>query len=228
MAVQILPYDVKNYNSLPSIWDASIQLGRVCNRAEAFNEIAQVFLKHQVQDALGIILLHNHFPMETGQKLVSLGNVATPWDANIVSEHSTNITGTSFRFLDGAVTPYEFSHGVDEIPLEKKDYQVFLVKLLAIFEKWGLKDVLGICLLPDIGEAIGTEFTCDNVNVTLPVDLHPMSGTIDAMWHFGHASVEAVAIATESGPVIPVIKAQCKARCRYAGPGAHRELHLRT
>ena len=114
MAVELLPYDVKHYNSLSPISDASERLCAIPNRVEAFGEIAKVFLEHRVQDVLGVILLHNHFSMKPGQKLVALGNVATPWDVNTASETLMKVNGTSFRFVNGAITPYKgkaISHG---------------------------------------------------------------------------------------------------------------------
>jgi hypothetical protein len=109
MAVEVLPYDVKHYNSLSPLWDASERLGPLSDRAEAFGEIAKIFLEHRVQDRLGVILLHNHFSMEPGQKLVALGNAATPWDTIAASEALIGVNSSSFRFVDGAVTPYSIA-----------------------------------------------------------------------------------------------------------------------
>ena len=178
---------MKNYNSLLPIWNASERLRLVSNRAEAFGDIAKVFLDYRVQDLFGIVLLHNHFSMKPGQKLVTLGNVATPWDANTASTYSTKVNSTSFRFIDGAITPYEFTYGTKELPLGE-EMQHFLAALLPVLVKWSLDNLLGICALPDISGAVSTEFTSGNANITLPVDLNPKAGNIDAMWYFGRTA----------------------------------------
>ena len=114
MAVKVLPYDMESYNLLIRLWDASKRLSPVSDRTRGFSETAKVFLEHHVQDLLSVILLHNRFSMEPGQKLVT---VATPWGANTTSEVLKKVNGTSFRFTSGAVTPYEFAHGTKEFPL---------------------------------------------------------------------------------------------------------------
>ncbi len=188
MTIELLPYDVEQYNSLLPLWDASERLDALPDRAEAFGEIAKVFMEHRVQDLLGVILLHNHFTMEPDQKLVALGNVATPWDANTASEALVEVNGSSFRFVNGAVTPYEFAHGTEELSMKGEQMQAFLAELHPMLVKWDLNSLLGVCVLPDISGPVGTEFTSGNANITLPLDLNPDAGSIEAMWHFSRAA----------------------------------------
>ncbi|KAH8751092.1 hypothetical protein F5883DRAFT_578563 [Diaporthe sp. PMI_573] len=227
MAVEVLSYDVKHYNSLSPLWDASERLGPVSDRAEAFGEIAKVFLEHRVQDLLGAILLHNHFSMGPAQKLVALGNVATPWDANAAAEALMGVNSSSFRFVNGAVTPYEFTHGTKELYLESEELQAFLAALLPVLVKWGLDNLLGVCVLPDISGPVGTEFTSGNANITLPVDLSPNAGSIEAMWHFSHDADTSDFIAFGSDPAAPVAFGQCKLRCKVGTEG-HQKEHKRN
>lgn len=124
--------------------------------------------------------------MEPGQKLVALGNVATPWDADAAPGALAN--GSSFRFVNGDITAYEFIYGTKSLPLEGEELQAFLTGLLPTLVKWGLDNLLGFCVLPGISGPVGTEFTSGNANITLPVDLNPSAGSIEAMWHFSRTA----------------------------------------
>ena len=45
-----------------------------------FTENGQAFVKHHVENNLGIALLHNHFLLEQHEMLVNMDSVAVPWD----------------------------------------------------------------------------------------------------------------------------------------------------
>jgi len=46
-----------------------------------FTEIGKAFVKHHVENTLGIALQHNHFLLEQHEMLVTDNSVAVPWDA---------------------------------------------------------------------------------------------------------------------------------------------------
>jgi len=227
MAIQVLPYDVENYNSLAPVWDASERLGPVSHRAEAFGEIGKVFLEHRFQDIFGVVLLHNHFYLKPGQKLVTLGNAATSWDANVAPEAAEKVNGTSFHFVNGAVTPYEFTYDAEKVPLDGEEMQAFLSTLYSKFRKWGVDNLLGICSLPDVNRPVGTEFTSGNANITLPVDLNPDAGSVEALWHFTRASDAPDSIPFGADLVVPVAFGQCKLRCKLGTEG-HQKDHKKN
>lgn len=78
MATAVLSYNAQNYNSLPSIADAGTDL-KPADIALLTSTIGQVFVKHEVQNLFGIILLHNHFSLDADEILVNIGSVAVPW-----------------------------------------------------------------------------------------------------------------------------------------------------
>ena len=64
MALHVLPYTVEHYNSLPELRVAKKQFESARASDILFTEIGQVFVKHHVENTLGIALLHNHFLLE--------------------------------------------------------------------------------------------------------------------------------------------------------------------
>lgn len=77
MATAVLSYDAQNYDSLPSIADAGTDL-KPADIALLTSTIGQVFVKHEVQNLFGIILLHSHFSLDADEMLVNIGSVAVP------------------------------------------------------------------------------------------------------------------------------------------------------
>ena len=67
MALHVLPYAVEHYNSLPGL--------RV--RKTNSNEILS-FVKHHVENTLGIAQLHNHFLLEHHELLMNVDSEVVP------------------------------------------------------------------------------------------------------------------------------------------------------
>jgi hypothetical protein len=64
--------------------------------------------------------------MTEGQKLVTLGTAATPWDANAPADVLAKVKASSWHFVDGAITPYEFTYNSREFHLSGKEF-VYLI-----------------------------------------------------------------------------------------------------
>ena len=187
MVLQVLPYSVEHYNSLPELGDAKQEF----DAANVFNilytEIGSIFIKHQVQDILGITLLHNHFPLDPNEMLVTFNSVAVPWDTTSGVKELSSVNATAWRFTDHGLAPYEFAHAAIAVPLGQHPMPSFLQELAVTFRKWNLTNILGICSLGEtsIDSPVAMEFTEGRANITLPFDITPNDGSaVDAMWQF--------------------------------------------
>ena len=80
MACQVLPYAVEYYNSLPELRVVKDRFESAQASKILFMEIGKVFVKHHVEDTLGIALLYNHFLLEQHEMLVNINSVVVPWD----------------------------------------------------------------------------------------------------------------------------------------------------
>ena len=94
MATAVLSYSAQHYNSLPSIVDADRNLKPV-DIALLTTTIGQVFVKHKVQKLFGIILLHNHFSLDSDEILVNIASVAVPWKTPSLAKQLCDVKGSA-------------------------------------------------------------------------------------------------------------------------------------
>jgi hypothetical protein len=187
MSTKILPYTSQHYNSLPSIAEAGSSLTPT-DIALLTSTIGQVCIKHNVQKYFGITLLHNHFPLSDNEMLVSIGSVAVPWKTTSRAPELRDIKGSSWRFTDQGIVPYEFAYDVDS-RVDLSDFLPFLSELRIVLERLDLMGKLGVCVFAseDLDNTTQVEFTQGRANITLPFDIAPEEGTnrsIEAVWQF--------------------------------------------
>lgn len=194
MATAVLSYSVEHYNSLPSIADAGISL-QPADISLLTTMIGQVFVKHEVQNLFGIILLHNHFSLDENEILVNIGSVAVPWKTTSRAEQLRDVQGSAWRFTERGVAPYEFAYDVNSLPLpDVSDFQPFLSEFRVLLDRLGLTGKLGICAFregEDLDSTTQMEFTQGRANITLPFDIDPEDGPsrpIEAVWQFVFSS----------------------------------------
>lgn len=187
MATPVLPYTVEHYNFLPELQVAQSQFEYARVSDILFTEIGKAFVKHHVENVLGVVLLHNHFLLEPHEMLVSVDSVAVPWDTRAGAKELGTVNATAWRFTGNGIAPYEFAHAAPEIPLDCESMQRFFLEFGAILARRNLANILGICALNEkpIDRPATIEFTSGRANITLPFDIAPTDGNnIDAMWQF--------------------------------------------
>lgn len=150
--------------------------------------IGQVFMKHEVQNLFGIILLHNHFSLDENEMLVNIGSVAVPWKTTSLAEQLQDVKGSAWRFTEHGVAPYEFTYDATLLP-DVSGFQPFLSELRVLLDCLGLTEKLGICAFrgEDLDSTTQVEFTQGRANITLPFDIAPEDGqirSIEAVWQF--------------------------------------------
>ncbi|KAL8724399.1 MAG: hypothetical protein Q9166_007970, partial [cf. Caloplaca sp. 2 TL-2023] len=187
MALQVLPYSVEHHNSLPELGVAKEQFDSAKVLDILCTKIGQVFVKHHVQNILGVTLLHNHFFLNPYEILVNIDSVAVPWATTSGTTELSAVNPTAWRFTDQGLAPYEFAYKAVVAPLDRHPMQGFLLELAAILNKYNLTNILGICSLGEtsVDGPATIEFTEGRANITLPFDIAPNDGgAIDAMWQF--------------------------------------------
>lgn len=187
MTIPVLPYDFKNYNSLPELSVAKAQFEAARVSEILFAEIGMAFVKHHVESTLGVTLLHNHFLLEPDEMLVNISSTAVPWDMRSNAKELTNVGASAWRFTEKGVAPYEFTHGASEVPLDNAAMQLFLEELGALLLSKNLTHILGVCSLGknSFDKPSTMEFTSGRANITLPFDISSDDdNVIDAMWQF--------------------------------------------
>ncbi|KAF4445054.1 hypothetical protein FACUT_256 [Fusarium acutatum] len=184
------------FNSLSTLGESnkllSERLAKLGDRAD-LAELRDIFQQFEVTDTVGLALLHKHFSIEEGERVVEFGHVSTPWpvppDGRTAGGY---LVPRSWRFWDDMLEPYEFgfNHPGQE---EYKDVPLpagFVERLRAFLAETNLLDVLGICVIGE-DEVVGRiEKNRGRVNFTVPasrpedlsVDLTPTHSP--SVWSF--------------------------------------------
>lgn len=229
MATAVISYNAQNYISLPSIADAGTDL-KPADIALLTSTIGQVFVKHEVQNLFGIILLHNHFFLDADEMLVNIGSVAVPWKTSSLATQLHDVRGSAWRFTEQGVAPYEFAYDIASRP-DIGSFQPFLSELGALLDRLGLTGKLGICAFTreDQDATTQVEFTQGRANITLPFDIAPQDGpdrSIEAVWQFDLPPGSCTGIPAEPTPS-PLILKKCKVACK-TGPNTGQQGHHQT
>ncbi|KIX10552.1 uncharacterized protein Z518_01635 [Rhinocladiella mackenziei CBS 650.93] len=141
-------------------------------------QLRVVFIKHRVYDHFGLSIIHRHYDLEPGERVVELENVATPWrvpDADKMSIFGGHIVPKNWAYLDGLLHPFEFQYRPEatnphpEVPCLTTAFVAELHHVLALHDLLG---VYGLALLPENAQdetAPGRlEFTAGRANITIP------------------------------------------------------------
>lgn len=105
---------------------------------------SNLFRKFGFEDRLCVILTHRHFELEEGEKLVERGHISTPWMVDIAPESITSrISGRSWAFIDGSLTPYEYKFRDDPNEAPFQPPPELIEDLHALLTERDLVDRLG-------------------------------------------------------------------------------------
>ncbi|KAI0112048.1 hypothetical protein GGR51DRAFT_557229 [Nemania sp. FL0031] len=185
-----LPYSHKHYDSLLDIMDAAHALAASGGITNLTSSIGRIFIKHSVENVLGLILLHRHFDMKPTEMLVRFGNVSIPWDVKCNKSELHRITPISWRFTAEGIASYEFTGDEATLLPHGSNYDEFAREFGDLVRDMHLDQLLGFCLIgrSTIENHAMMEFTSGRANVTVPDimrALHNDCGAVEAAWQFG-------------------------------------------
>ncbi|KAI0137609.1 hypothetical protein F4776DRAFT_622711 [Hypoxylon sp. NC0597] len=228
--VQFEEYSVSaHYNTLLDLFVAAEEFEKRELEKLVDTQIGNLFVEHEVQSILGLTLIHRHFSLNDGEKLVNYGAVAYPWDmSNATDEVAREIHPSSWRFTGpSTLAPYEFEYiagpASPENPLDKPKVQAFLDRLGALFQEHNVAHLLGVQRLDTVTNTeTGLEFTAERANITLPLKAAGPDGTnaVDALWIFD----KDVPTAPTEARVVKACRKQCIKKCQKQHNG-HRKQH---
>lgn len=216
-----------HYNNLPDLVDASKDYKSRQAATLVDDLISDIFVRHGVQSSIGLTLLHNHFRLNDGDKMVNYGAVAYPWAMGTASEETVrNVYPLAWRFTDGdGIAPYEFGYvqgGSDEPELQTKSLAPFLEELHEVLKAHALTGLFGLRLLDATVAMPGVEFTSGNANITLPREAFAAEEgrNVEALWVFEKSLEGASSEAT--------VYRVCKAYCYLDNKKKHKKKHHST
>lgn len=167
-------YDPLAFNSLPSITDAGSKLDTINGTTLVPTVFRDLFLRHKMDRTFGLMLLHRHFDLDKGGRLVEYGGTSVP---RRLSKLSDSIHGSCWLLSDNSVRPYEYSYTsireeATEPNLDNSTHQTFFHEFKDLLRKYNVEDVFGLCRYPGDDFAGRVEVTEGRANINLkPADI---------------------------------------------------------
>ncbi|KAK2591795.1 hypothetical protein QQS21_010496 [Conoideocrella luteorostrata] len=166
--------DIDIFNSLTTLSESNQVLNQrlvALGPGSDLAELRDIFQRFDATESIGLALLHKHFSISPGERVVEFGHVSTPWpvpaDGKVAGGY---VVPRSWRFWNGNLEPYEFGFNHPG----QEDYEDvllpvdFVEQLRAFLSKTNLLDVLGVCVI-GAAEIVGRiEKNRGRVNFTVP------------------------------------------------------------
>ncbi|CEJ81040.1 hypothetical protein VHEMI01192 [[Torrubiella] hemipterigena] len=165
MAEVLAPYSHEHFQSLPTVKDAhdSFILLDGQNHVEWFKDF---FVKYGMERRFGLAMMHRHFDLAPGERLVEYLGTSTPWSGSSVGMNEPQPSMWAFD-EDGLLRPTEYHYsaiivdGFDQKELE------FLAKLKPELDMRGLANLFGVARYPGDNFRGSCEFTQGRANINL-------------------------------------------------------------
>lgn len=215
-----MPYTAELHNALLGADDAADRFESLNGKAAVDGVLKDIIFRYNVADDFAIRLLHRHFDVKDGEKVVHHGNVAMPWEIPSLPEAvRERVVPSSFMTTSsGLFFPYEFTYGDSKGTGRSPDELLalhgdFIRDFGAALQQLGLIDVLSLAVAALMPGGIGMETTEGRANITIPMEASDAlggDGHIETVWTFD--------------PLKPHAKGKCKYFCRKKD--SHVRIHV--
>jgi hypothetical protein len=216
-AIVLQPYSSSVFNTLPSLHDADAEFKERNSAAIVNSFLGGIFTKYNVNDLLGVQLLHRHFRLDNDERLVDVGGASVPWSNDGSEVLDSRILPVSWAFEGDAYHPYEFRFVPPTQELhEPVVTEPFLFEFNEALKAHNLQGILGIrSLKPSHAKKPEMEITKGRSNITFDYDSDAAEddNAIEASWAYSGAGIYATASFCTS---------YCSSRSDY---GAHNKYH---
>jgi len=191
-------YQDRIFKDLPFFSDAFRALEDNPVADSVHEQISSVFQRHGMHRTVGLTVLHRHFDLEAGEKLVEYNAVTAPWripDSLKVLRGKVFPKSWVFNGEGGELYPYEFGYDPD---VEGggggfSGFSVaFVQEVREVLARNALVRTYGLCLVSsavwDPGAPRMLEFTAGRTSVVVPLsgglDGVEMRSIVEATWVF--------------------------------------------
>ncbi|KAH8878716.1 hypothetical protein GQ53DRAFT_81783, partial [Thozetella sp. PMI_491] len=100
-------YEPEAFNRLPLLTDAVKRFDALDGDAFVATAVRELFVRHEVDRTFGLALLHRHFELQPGERLVDYGGTSVPWHLGKISK---DIRPCNWALGDDVIRPYEFRY----------------------------------------------------------------------------------------------------------------------
>lgn len=175
-----VPFDTEKFNAIASLHDVTSSFQERGGKEMVDESFRSLFKTYGLESKLGVGLLHRHFDLETGEKLVEFNNIAVPWKHHEADEYiGGKLVPNAWLVTQGdsgasRLMPYEYfftaNNGLDQqqgIQLDNAEnispqfLEVFAQRVL----ENGLEDTIALRAFPYKGYTGGLEITQGRANI---------------------------------------------------------------
>ena len=121
-----------------------------------------LFRLHNVENDLGLVLLHKHSMLHDGERLTDVRGTSNPLTFKIGQPSIWKISPDLKQLI-----PVEFSMENGDIDWQKPSMQRFLAAFACLLAEYDAEYIFGLCRYPGDGYPGRTEFTVGRSNVNL-------------------------------------------------------------
>lgn len=165
MAAAVAAYSHDHFNSLTTINEAHNHFANISGQDHV--ELFKTFFVQAGMDRrFGLAMLHRHFSMEPGEKLVEYKGTSTPWDGRLSEMKEPQPAMWSFD-KKGQLRPTEFHYSETEDGNFTSEDLKFIAQFKIEIDRRKLTNVFGLARYPGDNFDGSCEFTQGRTNINL-------------------------------------------------------------
>jgi len=128
-----------------------------------------LILSHGLGDKFGVILVHRHARLESGEAMVAYNNTSSPWPSQPQAPCGGSIIPQAWRLKEGELRPYEYRFVPSKSGLRDalSSHSSFVTEFTETLERHNLSSCAGLSLIPEGGKEC-LEITVNSTNIMIP------------------------------------------------------------
>ncbi len=180
--MQTLEFSQSYFNGLPTIEDCSKSLDGI---SQKFKILRNVFRRHNVQNTFGLALLHRHFTLDSGERVV---HHFLNGRSEAKVERNQKVFPCLWQLQEGTARPVEFAKGeIQSLNVLSPD---FLEDLEIALRSLNLHNTLGLTSLIGTfkGDSVYVEHTDVPARCSTRVQGNGPQKGVPTLWAFDHTT----------------------------------------
>jgi hypothetical protein len=164
-------YDPDTFAALPELASAGARFRVLGAEALVNSEFRSLFLEHKMDRTYGLMLLHRHFDLSNGERLIEYQGTSVSWQHDEL--YKKVVPSTWLICNDGAIRPSEFTYAphcaVEDADPDPKSPEKarFLQAFQSLLQKHNAAGLFGLCRYPGDNFRGRIEITRGRANINL-------------------------------------------------------------
>ncbi|KAI0528351.1 hypothetical protein GGR58DRAFT_519114 [Xylaria digitata] len=211
MAVAVAEYSHTHFQGLPTL-EAARSKFETKNGPKLIEVTKDFFVREGMDRTFGLALMHRHFDIGEGEKLVEYEGTSAVWPSVVNGMEDPHPHIWSFS-QSGNLTPTEFRYSNGQSTKMGEKELAFFTKFKGLLDQYEVTDLFGLAQYPGDDFNGTCEITVGNTNINLkPADYPEDLVSVDTVWFFSE----------------PLWKRGCRCTCNANGDNHPHGRHVYT